>query len=151
MSALYDELIAGPLSTELSPLIAARNDTGIAEVMNRKDISIYGIISTNDFAIWAASKGLRAIIQDHAENAVSPLRSIALTLLDLLAGNLERALDFGNTTNVAMLDAWATAGAITESQRNELLAIAQKTISRADQLGGVSVSQISDALNAGGM
>lgn len=147
MTALYDELTAGPLSVELAPLITARNDSGIAEIMNRKDISVYSTIKTNTFAIWAASTGLRSSIQDHADNHASPLRSIALTLLDLLTGNLERAIDLGIQSNIAMLNAWVVAGALTTAQRDELLALSQKMISRADQIGGVSLSQISDALN----
>lgn len=149
MNPLLDELTNGPLAAELAPLIVARNDADIVAVMNRKDIAVYGTISTNDLAIWSASSGLRAAIQDHANNAASPLRSIALTLLDLLTGNLERALDFGIAANVAMLEAWVTAGAITENQRDELLALSQKTVSRADQIGGVTLSKISDALNVG--
>ena len=135
MINLYNELTTGPLSAELAPLITIGDEVAISAVFNRKDILVYSTISTNDFAIWAASTGLRAAIQDHAENASSPLRSIALTLLDLLTGNLERALDFGNTANVAMLEAWVTAGAITADQRNELLALSEKMISRAEQLG----------------
>ena len=151
MSTLLNELLTGPLSNELAIPIAARNDVLICELLNKKNIPVYGTVSANDFAIWAASTGLRATIQDHAENPASPLRSIALTLLDLLQGNLDRALDFGNAANVAMLEAWVSAGAITATHRDELLALSQKLISRADQIGGVSVSQISDALNTGGM
>ena len=145
--SLYLELTTGPLSAELAPLVVSRNDAEIEAVMNRADIPVYGIISTNDFAIWAASTGMRAVIQDHADNASSPLRSIALTLLDLLTGNLDRAVAFSITSNVSMLNAWVDAGALTTTQRDELLLLSTKMVSRADQIGGASLSAISNALN----
>jgi hypothetical protein len=147
METLYDYLTTGPLAVELAPLIADGNDGEISAIMNRKNIPVYGTVSANIFAIWAASTGLRATIQDHAENLNSPLRSIARTLLDLLQGNLDRALDFGNAANVAMLEAWVSAGAITITQRDELLALSEKMISRADQIGlSVSIPDIAIAL-----
>lgn len=147
MNPLINELLTGPLAAELAPFIAARNDDTITAILNRKDIEVYSTLSANDFAIWAASTGLRAVIEDHANNAQSPLRSIALTLLDLLKGNLERSLDFGIPANVTMLEAWVTAQAITANQRDELLQMSKELISRADQIGGVTLSQVSEALN----
>jgi hypothetical protein len=133
--ALLDELTTGPLAAELAPLLADGDDTAIYNVLHRADITVNGAIAVNDFAIWAASTGLRAAIADHADNIASPLRSIALTLLDLLQGNLAPNLDFGNAANVTMLEAWVTAGALTEAQRDELLTLSQKLISRAQQAG----------------
>jgi hypothetical protein len=145
--SLLDELQTGPLAAELAPFIASGDDGAIHAVLHRKDIAVNGTVAVNDFAIWAASTGLRAAIQDHAANAESPLRSIALTLLDLLQGNLAPALDFGNATNVALLSAWVTAGALTTQQRDELLALSAKSISRAEQAGlTVTVTDIAQAL-----
>jgi hypothetical protein len=132
--ALLDELTTGPLAAELEPFIADGDDGAIYAAMHRRDIAVNGAVAVNDFAIWAASTGLRAAIQDHADNAESPLRSIALTLLDLLQGNLAPALDFGNAANVAMLNAWVAAGALTTPQRDTLLTLSQKLISRAEQI-----------------
>jgi hypothetical protein len=147
MINLYNELTTGPLSAELAPYIASGDDSAIDKILNEKQFVVIDEISANDFAIWAASTGLRATIQDHAENPASPLRSIALTLLDLLQGNLDRALDFGNAANVAMLEAWVTATAITAAQRDELLALSEKMISRAEQLGiNPTITDIAQAL-----
>jgi len=132
---LYQELIEGPLAAEIAPFIAAGNDGAINAILTRKDIAVYGSISVNAFAIWAAKTGLRAAIQDHAYTLQSPLRSIALTLLDFLQSSSARSLDFGNSDNCAMLEAWVVAGALTPVQRDDLLAMALTTISRAEQQG----------------
>ena len=76
------------------------------------------------FARWCAKSGLRATIEDHANTAQSPLRSIALTLLDFLRGTAD-TLDLSDPDNAAMLAAWVQAKALTEAQRDELLALAQ--------------------------
>jgi hypothetical protein len=132
--SILDELTTGPLAAEIAPFIASGDDGAIYAALHRKDIPVSGAVAVNDFAIWAASTGLRAAIQDHADNAESPLRSIALTLLDLLQGNLAPALDFGNAANVTMLNAWVAAGALTIPQRDDLLTLSQKLISRAEQV-----------------
>jgi len=132
---LADELTTGPLAAEIAPFITSGDDGAIAEILNRKDISINGSVSVNTFAMWCATTGMRASIQDHANDLASPLRSIALTLLDLLQGNLNPpSLDLAIAGNVAMLDAWVLAGILTTVQKAELVALSQKLISRAEQL-----------------
>lgn len=144
---LHDELTTGPLSAEIAPHIQTGSDGEIYAILNRKDIPVNGVVSTNAFAIWAAKTGLRAAIQDHAENSISPLRSIALALLDTLQGNLADGIDFGLQDNIDMLNAWVSAGAITVQQKNDLLALSQKLISRAEQLNEpISIQDIATAL-----
>lgn len=134
--SLFDELTTGLFAAEIAPFILSGNDSAISELLNGKNISVNDSVSVNTFALWCASTGMRATIQDHAGNTASPLRSIALTLLDLLQGNLQPAsLDLSVSGNVVMLDAWIAAGALTQSQKDELILLSQKTVSRAEQLG----------------
>lgn len=146
--ALYNELTTGPLSSEIAQYITSGNDGAIFDILNRKDIPVNSSVNINTFAIWCASTGMRASIQDQANNVNSPLRSIALTLLDLLQGNLNPpALDLSNSINVAMVEAWVTAGLLTSVQRDELLNLSKKLISRAEQLGiVVTIENIANAL-----
>lgn len=146
--ALHDELLNDPSGFGYAPFIASGNDGAIYALLNAKTISVNGIIKVNTFAMWAASTGLRSAIEDHSVNAVSPLRSIALTLIDLLSGNLDpHALDLSAAGNVAMLGAWVTAGVITAQQEGDLIALSQTLISRADQLGfDCSIPAIASAL-----
>lgn len=133
---LLEEITNGPLSTELAPLVIANDYRGIANTLNRKDIVTSGSITVNKFAIWCAETGMRAAINDQASTPASPLRSIALTLLDLLQGNLTPAsLDLSIAQNVDMLHAWVLAGLLTTEQEQDLIVLSQTLISRAEQIG----------------
>lgn len=78
-----------------------------------------------DFAVWCGATGLRAVVEDHAGNVNSPLRSAALTIRDFLAGAAE-SIDFSLAGNQQMLGAWQQAGAITQEQADALLALGQE-------------------------
>ncbi len=97
-----------------------------------------GTVSVGDLASWAAATGMRARIEDHAANAASPLRSVALALRDVLVGGAA-GIRLDLPANAAMLAAWVAANELTVEHRDALLALA----SVEDPL---SASQISDAL-----
>lgn len=78
-----------------------------------------------DFAVWCGATGLRAAVEDHASNVDSPLRSAALTIRDFLGGAAE-TIDFGLAGNQQMLAAWQMAGAITQEQADELMALGRE-------------------------
>lgn len=71
-------------------------------------------------AAWGAAVGLRAKIEDYARDPDSPLRSVALTALDMLV----RGSDLDLAEDGAMLDAFVAAGAITQGQRDALAVLA---------------------------
>ena len=135
MTDLKTEIQSGPLAAELAQHVAAGNDAAIADILNRRYILVTGCVDRATFAMWCGSTGLRAAIQDHAGNAASPLRAIALTLLDFLQGGVAPSLDLAKPANLGMLAAWVAAGAITPEQRTELMEMATHVISRAEQLG----------------
>ena len=82
-----------------------------------------GTVSVGDFASWAAATGMRAVIEDHAANAASPMRSIALALRDVLTG-ATGGIRLDLQTNVDMLAAWVSAGLLSTANRDALLALA---------------------------
>lgn len=73
-------------------------------------------------AAWAATNGLRAQLQDAADLIGHPLRSIALTALDLLRGNMSESFDI--VVYAGMLDALQQGGALNATERAQLTAIA---------------------------
>lgn len=147
MNDLLTEFTTGPLANEIAPHIVSGNDGAIYDIMHRRDISVNGVISTNAFAIWAAKNGQRAVIQDTADDKLDALRSVALTLLDLLRGNLTQGLDMANTDNLTLADVWTAAGKMTGQQKQSLLDLSKKLISRAEQLGiQCTVADIAQAL-----
>jgi len=134
--ALLEEIQNGTLAAELAPFVATNDYRAIANRLNQADIQTPGSIMVNKFAIWCAETGMRAAINDQAANPASTLRSIALTLLDLLQGNLTPpSLDLSITQNKAMLHAWVLAGLLTTEQEQELITLSQTYISRAEQIG----------------
>ena len=81
----------------------------------------YGVVTTPSLQVWVAATGMRAKIEDHSVNAASPLRSIALTLRDLLQGGANGGIHMDDPANRALLDAWVVAGELTDAARQDLL------------------------------
>lgn len=110
---------------EFASWIAGGNDQQITDAINDTTVPVIGNVSRSKFAMWCGITGLRAKIEAHANNAASPLQSIALTIKDfLLGGSGVDAVNMGDPTNVAMLDAWIQAGALTTGQKDDLIVMA---------------------------
>jgi hypothetical protein len=126
--------------------IAGGNDQDIAVAISARTVPVIGAVSRAKFAMWAGVTGLRASIQTHADAVDSPLRSIALTLLDFLQGGVSDELHLDDPANQAMLDAWIQAGALTQTQADDLMALAT-----ADQpvFGSVSNLDVATAFGRG--
>jgi hypothetical protein len=107
----------------LSTWVADGTDFKIADTINARTVPVVGSVSRPRFAMWAGATGLRAVIQDHADNPASPLRSVSLTLLDFLRGAAD-TLDLSDSLNQQMLSAWVHAGALTQAQADELIEMA---------------------------
>ena len=82
-----------------------------------------GTVSRAWLATWSASNGMRAIMQDVSETTGHPLRSIALATLDVLAGAAD-GIDLSLPQNVAMVQAWVTAGTMPQIEADNLIALA---------------------------
>lgn len=138
---LLDELNTGPLAAEIAPHITSGNDVAIADILNRRDISVYSKVSVGVLADWLAVTGLRTAVEDHAANTSSPLRANALSILDLLRGSHDYMLDFGEAPKQALLQAWVTNGSIIDSQRISILDKSKTLLSRAEQAGITATAQ----------
>ena len=88
------------------------------------------LVSRAWLATWAAGTGMRAIMQDVANTNGHPLRSIALATLDVLAGAAD-GIDFSNPANVASVQAWVTAGLMTQADADALFAMGTEACGRA--------------------
>lgn len=79
-------------------------------------------VPLNKLTAWAASTGVRARLQDAANDPAHAQRSIALTALDLLRGSMSGSYDtqvYGD-----LLDALQTGGIILAADRVALDALA---------------------------
>ena len=79
-------------------------------------------VPLNKLAAWAATNGLRAQLQDAANTANHPLRSIALAALDLLRGSMSESFD--TIAYAPMLDALQAGGMFAVADRDALTALA---------------------------
>jgi len=121
LTALAAEITSNPVYADW---IANGNDQQIADALNATTRPVVGKLSRARFSMWCGVTGLRAVIADHAANQASPLRAVALTVQDFLLGGVADAIDFADPANQAMLQAWIQAGALTQEQVGELLALA---------------------------
>lgn len=103
-------------------LLASQDADAIADVVNVGRTAL-GYASREKFSMWAAKHSVRAKIEDHSSNPASPLRSIALALLDVLRSPTE-GIDLSVPDNALMLGAWVQSGEITQAQADELVALA---------------------------
>jgi len=137
---LHDELINDPLDIGYAEL----TDTLCADSLNAKNRVVVGSVSRSDFNVWAAA-GPRATIEDVA-TTVGPFRASALSLRDFLNGSSD-SLDLSNARIRGLLVAWKNNNLITQDEHDDLIELATKTISRAEELGlgFVHASQVRDA------
>lgn len=134
---IRDAIAADP---ELQALAAEGRVGDIAAALS-VGRSKLGTLSVGDFASWAAATGMRAVIEDHALNAQSPMRSVALALRDVLVGGTS-GIRMDLPGNQAMLQAWVDAGELTTAARDDLLALASVP-------DPVTAAAVSDALEGG--
>ena len=104
-------------------ILALVPDTqAIADALSVGRVKV-GTVSREWLATWSASNGMRAIMQDVSETAGHPLRSIALATLYVLAGAAD-GIDLSQSQNIAMVQAWVTAGAMPQIEADNLIALA---------------------------
>lgn len=81
-------------------------------------------VPINVLAAWAAQTGVRAAVQDAAGTVGHPLRSIALTAIDLLQGGMSDTFD--TVIYSGLLDAMQAGGLMTAGDRTTLTALATR-------------------------
>ena len=124
--AALEALTGRSLTAAEVSLASARSDATLAQSLSAGRTAP-GVLPVSLFAAWCSKTGLRATIEDASVNPVSPLRSGALTIKDLLSrdtSSLDLSMSAMGRGNVVMLEAWVTAGAITPAQRDSLIALA---------------------------
>ncbi|HEU4830676.1 MAG TPA: hypothetical protein VFS65_00715 [Candidatus Saccharimonadales bacterium] len=106
----------------------------VVDAINAKAETKVGIINRTDLTIWAASTGMRAVIEDVANDTQDPLRSSALAILDVLKGS-SSGIDLSKPENADILTAWESFGKLSATDKNAMIALAIQPASRAEILG----------------
>lgn len=115
------EVQAHAADPALAAALASGNDVAAAARLSQLLTEIRPV-PINKLAAWGASTGLRARLQDISNTPAHPLRSIALTALDLLRGTMTESFD--TLVYGGMLDALEQGGALNATGRAQLTAIA---------------------------
>lgn len=102
--------------------LATRDPQQIATAVSAGRVRV-GSVQRADFAMWAATNGMRSKIEDHAVNPESPIRDAALACRDLILG-AANSIDFSLLPNQYMLGAWIQVGALTQAQADSLITLA---------------------------
>lgn len=105
-------------------VLTGHDPQAIADAVSTGRVKV-GSVQRADFAMWAATTGMRSKIEDHAANTQSPLRDIALACQDLILGAAS-SIDFSIVSNRTMLAVWVQYGGLTQAQANDLLTLATK-------------------------
>lgn len=115
------EVQANMSDSQLSSAISSGNDV-LAAARLSELLTQVNMIPISTLAVWAAQTGIRASLQDASNTIEHPLRSVALTAIDLLRGNM--AENFDTVAYSGLLDALQAGGIMTQAHRDALMAIA---------------------------
>lgn len=107
----------------LAAALSAGDDTAAAARLSELLTEI-APVPINVLAAWAAQTGVRAAVQDAANTVGHPLRSVALTAIDLLRGSMSHTFD--TVVYAGLLDALQAGGVMTAADRAALTALATK-------------------------
>jgi hypothetical protein len=119
-AVLKAELLTDPLALGY----AAMTDQQCADALNAMTrVRVEPLVPLAALAIWAAKSGVRAKIDRAAGDGTSPVQSVCLALLDMLAGLSGPPLDLGNPDNLAMVNGLVAAGVMTAGDKAGLLAL----------------------------
>jgi len=148
MPVLLDELTAGPLATEIAPLIASGNYGAVSDLLKSTIYTKYGWITVAKFNAWCAANGDEYVnIETHAANSASPYYSAAKSLLRCLNGAVaDGALNLDDQLVMGLLNSWPFVDG-TGVTKNSLIALGTFPASRGYIIEvDCSIQAIADAL-----
>ena len=122
---LRDELLNDPLNIGY----LAMSDDECAASLNDPIRQVIGQATRTDFIRWAA----RHDSLNKLESDTGATKSISRAVLFMM--QTDGVIDFTDPEIVAMMDALVTAGVFTQTEKDDLMALATKTVSRAQELG----------------
>ncbi len=131
---LSNELVNGPLATEIAPFIASGNDGVIADILNRKDIVVSGVVSSHDIRMYLMLHDLLIPIESSQSVACQAAKRALEVFPTFDLSNATIFEKFNQILNGLRLDELLLPR-FTLAHGAELIALADKKISRAEQLG----------------
>lgn len=132
IQVLKDEITNDPNGVGYTEM----TDEEIATELNAKNKQVVSPILSTELLSWAAGNGRYVGIETLSNNgaASKQVRSIAKAAIKMIERDGTK-LDTSKPEIMAMIDVLVAASAITVDDKTELLALANKTKSRAEELG----------------
>lgn len=147
LTELKIEILSGPLSLELTPYVLDGNDAKISEVLYRADIEVFGIISSLEISRYLFLRDMLEIINDMGN---STRKKVSTALKVFSEFDMSNQLDNNKFMELADLLIADTALGFTENDKQILISLSKKKISRAEQIGlNCSIQNIAQALRGG--
>lgn len=136
MNILREEISQDPLSRGYS----AMSDGQVAESLNGRNRPGRGVVASSEVRRYVLLNGLWPRLQAVASSATDETqRGTAMTILQVMAPNSFDEIRMNDPSVHAavssMLQVMVDAGAMTAENRAEMVALGDRTISRADELG----------------
>lgn len=144
---LKAEIETGPLAATLAPMVAAGDDVGVAAAMNAKSVITKGTVSTHDIRQYLMLVDLLLPI----ENTATPTCIATKRALEVFPSfDLSNPMILNKFTQIIDgLVAEALIPDFSETHKATILGMANKMISRAEQVFGrdVTYADVSHALH----
>lgn len=135
--ALKSDIEGGPLAAELAPLAEAGRDQDVADALNRKDRPGRKLVDLWQIKLAAIEGGFwPAIKVAAASHPVPEIKAVADTVLDYVDDRRFSTIDPHRESTSAMLGALVAGSVITQEHADALTALADTTVSRAEELFG---------------
>jgi hypothetical protein len=129
---------------------AGKSNYEIVELLNGNGYTKQVPIPISELMIWGATTQTIVDISDGAlaVNTDKSSRAICMAIARLFDNPNDQTLDVSNPAIILMLDGLVAAAIITEAHKNSLLALADKSASRAENLfeQNVSINDVRSAL-----
>ena len=144
MSTLRDELLNGTLKTEIGIYVVKGNDGDIYNIINRKDITVKGILTSVAIRRYLLLNNLLLKVESGISDACKLMSRMLDVFVDFNLSNSDELTQFTSVLDELVMD--KELGFI-EKNKEDILLLGNIKISRAEQLGiSVNITDIAQAL-----
>lgn len=149
-AALKVEIQSGPLAAELAPLIKSGDDWSVASTLNRRDRPGVRKVPVRDLYLYLLKRMRWRGIVAAATDPQHPATDAAYTAQALATGP-QVEVDTRDPVSIGLIDALVMSALITAPQGEEIKALSDVLVSRAEEigLGHVSSADVAAARGSG--
>lgn len=141
LQALKSEIENDPQSLGYAALVEAGRDQDVANLLNAKNRAGHRLVQLWEVKLAAIEGGFWPAIKVAAtSHPVAEIKAVADTVLDYVDDRRFSTIDMDRASTMTMLEALVSGQVITQEQADSLVALADTTLSRAEELFGADAS-----------